>query len=72
MSKKKQYHLLLKQLRIQAGLTQTQVARKVDEPQSYVSKYESGEQRLDLNEVHMICTAIDISLIDFIRKFLDS
>jgi transcriptional regulator with XRE-family HTH domain len=46
---------LLKQIRLQAGLTQSQLAEKLGESQSYVSKYESGEQRLDLFEIEKIC-----------------
>lgn len=37
----------LKQARLEAGLTQTEVARKLGKPQSFVSKCESGERRLD-------------------------
>ncbi len=41
----------LKQARIEAGLTQSAVARHLRRPQSFVSKAESGERRLDLIEV---------------------
>lgn len=68
----KQYHLLLKKLRIQSGLTQAQLAQKIHESQSYVSKYESGEQRLDLNEIHKICSFLEIDLLEFIRKYLEA
>src|SRR5258706_5222252 len=42
----KRTHLaaLLRQVRIDAQLTQAQLASKLDQTQSYVSKYESGEQ----------------------------
>lgn len=33
-----------------AGLTQAEVAKKLRRPQSYVSKYERGERRLDVVE----------------------
>jgi DNA-binding XRE family transcriptional regulator len=39
---------VLKSLRRKAGLTQVQVAAELDVPQSFVSKYESGERRLDV------------------------
>ena len=38
------------------------------QPQSYVSKYESGERRLDLLELRQVCNALDISLEAFIRR----
>lgn len=41
----------LKAARLEAGLTQVQVAKKLKRSQSYVSKAESGEQRLDIIEV---------------------
>jgi len=41
----------LKQARIDVGLSQQAVADKLGKPQSYVSKIESGERRLDVAEV---------------------
>lgn len=41
----------LKQARTDSGLTQKQVAEKLGKPQSYVSKSESGERRLDVTEL---------------------
>lgn len=41
----------LKQARLNAGLTQEDVAMKLDKPQSYVSKVEAGEQRIDVIEL---------------------
>ena len=63
---------LLRRLRIESNLTQAQVARKIGQTQSYVSKYESGEQRLDLIELEDVCKALGISLKDFVEKYLES
>ena len=41
----------LRKARADADLTQVQVAKKLKRPQSYVSKAESGEQRLDVIEL---------------------
>lgn len=41
----------LKKARLEAGFTQTQVAFKLNKPQSYVSKAELGERRLDITEL---------------------
>ena len=48
------YRELLKRLRearLKAGLTQEEVAELLGKPQSYVSKCESGERRVDVVEL---------------------
>ncbi|MDE2489271.1 MAG: helix-turn-helix transcriptional regulator [Elusimicrobia bacterium] len=50
----KEYQALLSKLkraRLAAGLTQEEVAQRLRQPQSYVSKVESGERRLDAVEL---------------------
>lgn len=66
------YHLILRQYRLESGLTQAQLAERINETQSFVSKYESGEQRLDLYELEKICDAIGVPLMVFIGKYLES
>lgn len=41
----------LKTARIAAGLSQEEVAKKLDKSQSYISKVEAGEQRIDIVEL---------------------
>lgn len=47
----KRFLARLKQARIDAGLTQVEVAKRLRRPQSYVSKSESGERRVDAVEL---------------------
>lgn len=47
----------LKAVRSAAGLTQSEVAGALHKPQSYVSKYESGERTLSVLELRAICRA---------------
>ena len=60
---------LLRQLRVEAKLRQVDMAAKLDEPQSYVSRYESAEQRLDLIELRRICKVLDITLAELVERF---
>lgn len=60
---------LLRKLRTDAGLRQVDLAAKLGEPQSYVSRFESGEQRLDLLELLAVCDAVGISLSEFVKQF---
>jgi transcriptional regulator with XRE-family HTH domain len=41
----------LKQARVEAALTQVEVANQIQRPQSFVSKIESGERRIDVVEL---------------------
>lgn len=61
----------LRGMRINAGLTQAQLAAKIDQPQSYVSKYELGEKRLDLYQLKTICKACGVKLAFFITTVED-
>jgi len=55
-------------LRKESLQTQAKLAEKLKRPQTYVSKYELGERRLDLLEIHDICHACGTTLLDFIAK----
>ncbi|OGB73753.1 hypothetical protein A3K24_02895 [candidate division Kazan bacterium RIFCSPHIGHO2_01_FULL_44_14] len=41
----------LRQARLDVGLTQKEVAQKLGKPQSFVSKVEAGQRRLDVLEL---------------------
>lgn len=60
---------LLRELRLEAGLTQVQVAERLDVPQSFVSKYESGERRLDVIELHHVAEAIGVPTRGLLERF---
>ncbi len=59
---------LLRDARIAAGLRQADVATQLAEPQSYVSKYESGERRLDIVELWAILDVLGVTLAEFARQ----
>ncbi|MBI1800941.1 MAG: helix-turn-helix transcriptional regulator [Chloroflexi bacterium] len=54
-----QYQKFLKQLRqarLDAGLTQLEAARLLNKPQSYISKCENGERRVDVVELKVFAS----------------
>ncbi len=50
------------------GLTQSEVAERLGKAQSFVSKYESGERRLDVIEFIEVCQILSIKPATIIRK----
>jgi hypothetical protein len=61
--------VLLRRIRLDAGLRQVDVAKRLKEPQAFVSRYETGERRLDLLEIREVCRAVGINLRDFVKEF---
>lgn len=61
------FRRLLINARKEAGLTQAELACKLDRPQSYISKYECGERRLDVIEFLEIVENLDIDAPGLIR-----
>lgn len=60
---------LLRDYRERVGLRQVEVAQRLEVPQSFVSKYESGERRLDLIELRQVCAALGITLQELVGSF---
>ena len=51
----------LRQARLDAGLTQVQAAEKLGCRQTFLSKIECGERRLDVGEFLVICAAYGVA-----------
>lgn len=63
--------LQLRNLRLSSEMTQQQLSALLNKPQSYVSKYERGERRLDILELRDICRACGIPLHVFVKRLED-
>jgi transcriptional regulator with XRE-family HTH domain len=59
---------LLKDLRLNSGLRQIDVAAHLGVQQSVVSKYEDGERRLDILEIRRLCDLFGMTLEEFVRE----
>lgn len=51
---------LMIQARKVSGITQIELAKKLKRPQSFVSKYENGERRLDVVEFIQVCKVLKV------------
>ncbi len=52
-----------------AGFTQVNIAEKLGKPQSFISKYERGERRLDFTEFVEIANILEIDIADFVNRY---
>ena len=52
------------------GMTQMDLALKLDRKQSYVSKFERGERRLDIVEFLEIAELLEIDVLRFVEQLL--
>lgn len=66
-----EYRLIIKMLkvrRIELKITQAQLAQVLGKPQSFVSKIESGERRLDIIEFVHIARQLSLDLNAVLEK----
>ena len=67
----KRYGVLLSVLinaRRAKGLSQAELAEMLGRVQTFVSKYERGERRLDLVELIAVAEALELDVVKVIRK----
>ena len=59
---------LLKEYRINSNMTQQELSMLLCCDQAYISKYESGQRRLDIIEIRRICNCLGINLPAFSQE----
>ena len=57
----------VREMRMDAALTQAELAARLNRPQSFVAKYENGERRLDVVEFIEVAEAIGFDPAEFVR-----
>ena len=64
----KRFRELLVEARKDADLTQAELSLRLNRPQSFVSKYERGERRLDVVEFGEVARALGIDPVNFLAR----
>lgn len=65
------YHQIIGRLRSKReskNVTQVQLAEMLGVKQTFISKIETCDRRLDLIELRQICQVLNISFVDFIAE----
>ena len=57
--------------RLSAGITQAELSEKIGKPQSFVSKFENFERRLDLVEFIRVAKALDSEPTQMIKNIYE-
>lgn len=63
------FRSLLREIREEYSLTQAELAKRLALPQSYVSKFETGERRLDFVETAELCAVLGIKLSELAKRY---
>lgn len=59
---------LVRAARRQAGLTQAELARRLHTSQSFVTKVETGDRRLDVIQLRTLCRICGTTLTQFVTE----
>lgn len=62
---------LLRETRKTTGMTQVELAEALGQSQSFVSKYENGDTRLDILQLRTVCQTLGTALPDFVAQLED-
>jgi transcriptional regulator with XRE-family HTH domain len=71
MLETQKYEYLRKELRkarLEAGLLQSDLAKTLNKPQSFISKVESGERSIDVIEFLNYATALKLDPIKWLKR----
>jgi transcriptional regulator with XRE-family HTH domain len=66
------FRSLLIEARKASGLSQSELSQRLDRPQSFVSKYERGERRLDVVEFGQVAQALNCDPVELLREIYEN
>ena len=66
------FRALLIKWRERCRVTQVDLAARLRKPQSFVSKYERGERRLDLIEFIRVTEALDLDPVNALKELVSA
>jgi transcriptional regulator with XRE-family HTH domain len=61
---------VLADIRTKAGVTQRELARRLDRAHSYVSRIENGDRRLDVPEMIQWCEVLDSDPVEVMKRMV--
>jgi transcriptional regulator with XRE-family HTH domain len=61
---------VLAEVRTKAGVTQRELARRLDRAHSYVSRIEMGDRRLDVPEMIEWCEVLGADPVDVMKRVM--
>ena len=66
----RRFMAVLVEIRIQAGVTQRELARRLKRAHSYVSRIEKGDRRLDVPEMIQWCEVVGADPVDVMKRIV--
>jgi transcriptional regulator with XRE-family HTH domain len=65
----KQFGHIMRNHRIQKQISQEQLAEFTGLHRTYISEVERGKRNVSLVNIHKICRALNVTLVDFFREW---
>jgi transcriptional regulator with XRE-family HTH domain len=58
-------------IRVEVGISQRELGKRLNLPQSFISKLERGERQLQVLELIAICEIFELEPTSFLKSFLE-
>lgn len=68
MNLQRKFGLVIKEIRLEKGLSQESLANQSDIDRTYISDIEKGERNISLKIIERLCETLQISLSELFKK----